>query len=42
MDLQDEVIRSKRVLDDKNYEASRLNEEVAKKSESNLDLRDQV
>jgi predicted nucleic acid-binding Zn-ribbon protein len=42
MDLQDEMVRTKRNLDDKNYEASRMQDDNAKKSDSNLDLRDQA
>lgn len=42
MDLQDELGRSKRVLEEKHYETIRLNEENSKRSESNLDLRDRA
>ena len=42
MDLQDELQRSKRVLDEKHYESIRLNEENSKRSEQNLDLRDRA
>jgi len=38
MDLQDELIRSKRALDEKQYETGRLVEEGAKKADSNLYL----
>ena len=40
MDLQDELGRSKRVLEEKHYETARLNEENAKKGDQNMDLRD--
>eukprot|EP00347_Sterkiella_histriomuscorum_P001800 403370630 len=42
MDLQDELVRSKRVLEEKHYETLRLNEENSKRSEQNLDLRDKA
>jgi chromosome segregation ATPase len=42
MDLQDELVRSKRVLEEKHYETSRLNDESAKKSDHNLDMRDKL
>ena len=42
MDLQDEIVRAKRILDEKHYESNRLNDESAKKSEYNLDMRDQA
>jgi hypothetical protein len=41
MDLQDELVRSKRVLDEKHYESGRLGEESSKKADHNLDMRDQ-
>lgn len=40
MDLQDELTRSKRVLDEKHYETLRLNDENSKRSDQNLDMRD--
>lgn len=40
MDLNDELIRSKRVLDEKHYESSRLDDENGKKADLNLNLRD--
>lgn len=40
MDLQDELQRSKRLLDEKHYEGLRLNEESSKRSDSNLQLRE--
>lgn len=42
MDLQDELVRSKRVLDEKHYETVRLVDESAKKADVNLDLRDKA
>ena len=42
MDLQDELARSKRVLEEKHYETLRLNDENSKRSEQNLDLRDKA
>ena len=42
MEIQDEVVRSKRSLEEKHYESGRLNDESAKKSEDNLDQRDQA
>lgn len=42
MDLQDELQRSKRQLDEKHYETMRLNEENSKRSDQNLDMRDQA
>ncbi len=42
MDLQDELQRSKRVLDEKHYETIRLNDENSKRSDQNLDLRDRA
>jgi hypothetical protein len=39
MDLQDEVQRSKRNLEEKHYETLRLGEESSKKSDNNSDLR---
>lgn len=42
MDLQDELQRSKRVLDEKHYETMRLNDENSKRSDQNLDLRDRA
>ena len=42
MDLQDELVRSKRVLEEKHYETSRLNDESAKKADHNLDMRDKL
>lgn len=42
MDLNDELIRSKRVLDEKHYETSKLNDENSKKADLNLNLRDQA
>lgn len=42
MDLQDDLQRSKRILDEKHYETMRINEETSKRSEQNLDLRDQA
>ena len=42
MDLQDELVRSKRTLDEKHYETGRLQEESAKKADNNMSLRDQV
>lgn len=42
MDLQDELARSKRVLDEKHYESGRLQDESAKKADNNMSLRDQV
>jgi len=41
VDLQDELVRSKRVLDEKHYESGRLAEESSKKADHNLDMRDQ-
>ena len=40
MDLQDELARSRRMLDEKMYESGRLNDEASKKSEGNLEMRD--
>ena len=40
IDLQDELVRSKRVLDEKHYESGRLVEESSKKADHNLDMRD--
>ena len=42
MDLQDEMVRSKRVLDEKHYEANKLGEESIKKANDNADLREQA
>ena len=42
MDLQDELQRSKRVLDEKHYETLRLNDESSKRADQNLDLRDRA
>lgn len=42
MDLQDELGRSKRVLEEKHYETLRLNDENSKRSQANLDLRDKA
>jgi len=42
MDLQDELQRYKRVLDEKHYETIRLNDENSKRSDQNLDLRDRA
>jgi len=42
MDLQDELVRSKRVLDEKHYETARLQDESVKKGDVNLDMRDKV
>lgn len=42
MDLQDELQRSKRVLEEKHYEGIRLNDENSKRSDSNLDLRERA
>jgi hypothetical protein len=36
------LVRSKRVLEEKHYESGRLNDEQAKKSDLNLDLRDNI
>ena len=41
MDLHEEMQRSKRIMDEKHYEASRLHDESSKKSEGNLGLRDE-
>jgi len=42
MDLQDELQRSKRILEEKHYEAIRLNDENTKRSDSNIDLRERA
>lgn len=42
MDLQDEAVRSKRLMEEKHYESGRMNEDCQKRSEGNLDLRDQM
>lgn len=42
MDLQDELQRSKRVLDEKHYETLRLNDESGKRAEQNMDMRDRA
>ena len=42
MDLHDELVRSKRLLDEKHYESGRLIDEAGKKGDQNLDLRDQL
>ena len=42
MDLQDELARSKRFLEEKHFESLRLNDENSKRSENNLDLRDKA
>jgi len=42
LDLNDEFIRSKRLLDERHYEAGKLSDEVVKNGEQNLDLRDRA
>jgi hypothetical protein len=42
MDLQDELQRSKRILEEKHYETIRLNDENTKRSDGNLDLRERA
>jgi predicted nuclease with TOPRIM domain len=42
MDLQDELQRSKRILEEKHYETIRLNDENSKRSDANLDLRERA
>ena len=42
MDLQDELQRSKRVLDEKHYETIRLADENSKRSDQNLDMRERA
>lgn len=42
MDLQDELVRSKRLLDEKHYESGRIQEESAKKADHNMMLREQA
>ncbi len=39
MDLQEELARQKRLLDDRHFESLRLNEDNAKKGDINADLR---
>lgn len=39
MDLQEELARQKRLLDDRHFESLRLNEDNAKKGDMNADLR---
>ena len=40
--LHDEIARNKKILDDRLYECSKLQEDSTKRSEANLNLRDQV
>lgn len=42
MDLQDDLQRSKRALEEKHYESLRLNDESGKRADANLDLRDRA
>jgi chromosome segregation ATPase len=42
MDLQDEFVRSKRMMDERQYEAGKLHDENVKGTEQNLDLRDRA
>ena len=42
MDLQDECVRSRRMLDERQYEAGKLSDEGVKGGEQNLDLRDRA
>lgn len=42
MDLQDEFVRSKRMLDERQYEAGKLSDECVRNTEQNMDLRDRA
>lgn len=42
MDLQDEFVRSKRLLDERQYEAGKLSDECVRNTEQNMDLRDRA
>ncbi len=42
MDSQDELVRSKRVLDEKHFESGKLQEDSARKGDDNNVVRDHV